>query len=417
MSDDAPMILSVLPDFPVPPVTGWHLRMLSNLRVLQHLGLRSEVLYFTTEGRNAEPAALTRYCDAAHLAAARRPYGDFTVAARLHQRYEFLAKAVTNTPGTSYPFSTRYDAVKAGTLIVDYARRRRAAAVILPSILLHHAPALVRAGCPVILDAVDVLTDLSWSLFRSEATRKPLRAPGLLVNWLACRSQERLFIPWCTEVWSTSAPECERLRTIAPGLNVILVGSTFDESAVRAEPLPKDQRVGYIGTYSYAPNLRAAEHLALEVFPRVLDLCPDARLAIAGAGLPPATERNFSSLNGVDVLGAVPDSGEFIRSCSVLALPVFVRGGVPLKLVEAMASGRPVVASPELVAGLPVKPGHDLMVANGPDDFARTIARLLTDATAAAILGKAARATFEKSFSMESVISEVRDRSYLSRLS
>ncbi|MDQ3897253.1 MAG: glycosyltransferase family 4 protein [Actinomycetota bacterium] len=390
--------------------------MLSNLRILQGTALRSEVLYFTTEERPSDPSGLAPFCAAAHHATARRPYIDFTVGERLLQRCAYLLRAVTNTPGHSYPFSARYDAVGAGQLILEHARRVEADAVVLPGLLVHYAPSLARAGFLVIIDAPDVLSDLSRRFLLSEAPRSPLRTPGLFVNWLACRSQERLFLKWCDEIWSTSMREATRLREIEPNCPVLVVGNCLDQSAIPTTPLPSERRVGLLGTYSYAPNLRAAEHLAIEVFPRVLRRCPDARLAIAGSGLPPGVERRLSALGGVEVVGSVPDSGEFIRSCSVMALPIFVRGGVPLKLVEAMACGRPVVASPELVAGLPLSPGRDLMVAAGPTEFADCIADLLLDRMTASAMATAARETFEKSFSLASVRAEVRNRSVLSRL-
>lgn len=416
MTKRASVVLSVLPDLPIPPTTGLHVRMLSNLRVLQGLGVCSEVLYFTTEERRADPTGMVPYCEAAVLGRERRPYTDFSVIERVRQRAGFLVAAVMHAPARCYPFSVRYDAVGGEGLVVEHAQRCGADVVVLPGFLMHYAPALVAAGVVVIVDAIDVLSDLSWRFFTSEGKRRALRAPGLFVNWLACRSQERLFLRWSAEVWSSSSLEAQRLQIIEPSCNVLVVGSTFEESAVGAAPLPSGQRFGFIGTYTYSPNLDAVEHLATDVLPRVLDRCPQARLAIAGAGLPLATHRRLSSLPGVDILGRVPDSSDFIRSCSVLALPVFVRGGIPLKLVEAMACGRPVVVSPQLVAGLPVTDGHDLVVATGPERFAEGISGLLADASAAAKMGRAARATFDERFSLASVLAQVKANSLLRQL-
>jgi len=67
-----------------------------------------------------------------------------------------------------------------------------------------------------------------------------------------------------------------------------------------------------------------------------------------------------------------PDGGRHLRTH-----PVFIRGGVPLKVIEAMARGKAVVASPELIDGLAIADGKDMLVRTAPDDFAAAIVSLI----------------------------------------
>jgi glycosyltransferase involved in cell wall biosynthesis len=73
---------------------------------------------------------------------------------------------------------------------------------------------------------------------------------------------------------------------------------------------------------------------------------------------------------------------------------VFVRGGVPLKIVEAFARAKAVVACPELVEGLEVRDGHDVLVRENPEEFAQAISSLLSDDAFCRFLGKNGRETF-----------------------
>jgi glycosyltransferase involved in cell wall biosynthesis len=118
-------------------------------------------------------------------------------------------------------------------------------------------------------------------------------------------------------------------------------------------------------------------------------------------------------MKNVEVLGKVEDSGRFMAECSVLALPLFVRGGVPLKLVEAMARGKAVVATPELAQNLAVTDGEDLLIRAGANVFSEAIVRLLRDGRLRQRLGVNARATFLREFSLSRAESNLRRDSVL----
>ena len=171
--------------------------------------------------------------------------------------------------------------------------------------------------------------------------------------------------------------------------------------------------IGFIGTYSYTPNLHAALFLAKQVLPQVRRVRPDAALKLAGAGMPQGEAAKLRSLPGVELLGRVEDSGRFMDECAVLALPVFLRGGVPVKLVEAMARGKAIVASPEVVAGLAIRDGREVLVRTQPEDFADAIVALLQDAPVREQIGANARATFIRDFSLSTVESTLRRQTVL----
>jgi glycosyltransferase involved in cell wall biosynthesis len=119
-------------------------------------------------------------------------------------------------------------------------------------------------------------------------------------------------------------------------------------------------------------------------------------------------------VKNVEVLGQVADSGRFMDECAVLALPIFLRGGVPLKVIEAMARGKAIVASPELIEGLRVVDEEEMLVRNTPADFAAAVVSLLRDASMREQLGTKARAVFVRDFSLSSAEAVLRRDSVLS---
>jgi glycosyltransferase involved in cell wall biosynthesis len=409
------MAVVVLPDFPLPATTGLHIRMLANMQILRALGERIDVAYFATEDRQGDPSELASFADSCELVATRRPYEDFSIRERVRQRIRFAVRALAYQPGDEYPFSLPYDAVSGEPRVAAVVRRREANTVLLPSILIHYAKTLAAEDVRVIADAADVLTDQSRQFLAIYGRRSPLRIPGLTANYLACRSQERLFLPFCDEVWANAEWTAARLRDLVPGVRVIIVGNVLDGDSVRATPLPATPDIGFIGTYTYAPNLDAACYLVDEVMPRVVARVAEARLKLAGAGLPAKIARRFTDTGWVDILGRVANAAEFVHSCRALAFPLFVRSGPPLKLVEAMACGRPSVASSHITQGLPLTDGKDVLVGRSAEEFAELLAHVLSDDSAAASIGAAARRTFERTFSLAAAIKSARSTSVLAQ--
>jgi glycosyltransferase involved in cell wall biosynthesis len=389
--------------------------MVSNLELVRRLGCFSALLYFSTEVRDPAPAEstpLAQICDEVRHGGRRFPHSDFSTASLIGHKIDFLVRGALGLPGKRYPFSTSYDHIGAAGIILAEARRVEADFVVLPSFMLHYAAPLKGNGFRVIADAIDVLTELT-ARFLSAYAKGAMNRLGLYANYLASRTQERVFLPQCSEVWATSPPEADALARISPGVNVVVVANSLDECVFQAGPETTGEDVGFIGTYSSVPNLDAARFLAERVFPIVLQKNPAARLKLAGANLPAADETRLRSLAYVDLLGAVADSNELYSQCRVIALPVFVRGGVPLKIVEAFAREKAVVACPELVAGLKVRDGHDVLVRESPADFAQAISSLLSDDVFCRRLEKNARETFMRNWSRSHAAEVLRKSSVL----
>jgi Glycosyl transferases group 1 len=158
------------------------------------------------------------------------------------------------------------------------------------------------------------------------------------------------------------------------GQNVTVMPLSLDPSGY--EPaLLEDPVAGIIGTAAWAPTSRAVRRLESDVWPRVRELVPHARLRIAGRGFE-----------------EVPSSAEFLRSLSVLLYPLDSGTGAKVKTLEAIASGVPVVTTPAGADGIAESEG--VIVASTSADLADAAARLLLDPDERRRRGAAARETF-----------------------
>ncbi|MFT5531249.1 MAG: glycosyltransferase involved in cell wall biosynthesis [Candidatus Poriferisodalaceae bacterium] len=138
-------------------------------------------------------------------------------------------------------------------------------------------------------------------------------------------------------------------------------------------------------------------------------------LSVAGAGLPDDVECRLSSRPSIDVLGRVADLEAWWRGCTVAAFPVKVRGGVPLKLIEALERGRATVVSPELVVGLDLTDGRDVLIRDTPRAFAEAIDSLLASPDERRRLEVNACEAFVRSFSWSDATEALLSGSFLGR--
>jgi glycosyltransferase involved in cell wall biosynthesis len=135
----------------------------------------------------------------------------------------------------------------------------------------------------------------------------------------------------------------------------------------------------YFGTLSWQPNLEGLEHFLRSVFPLVRQQIPDVRFVIAGKEAPSRLRRLARRTAGVEFLGPVADAEPLYRRARLFVEASPTGGGTRLKVLNALARGLPVVASPEGVEGLDAVPGEHLLVANDAESMAEAVCRLTAD--------------------------------------
>jgi hypothetical protein len=152
------------------------------------------------------------------------------------------------------------------------------------------------------------------------------------------------------------------------------------------EPLPvvEEPVAVMIADWAWPPNQTALAHLVAR-WPEVVRLVPDARLLIAGRGLssPPAGQ-------GIEVVGEVAHTSEVLRRAAVLAFPCPATSGPKMKVLDAVASGVPVVTTAAGVEGLTLSP--DAVAVTRIEEFAAGLAQVLRDRDRRAAMAAAGRA-------------------------
>ena len=163
----------------------------------------------------------------------------------------------------------------------------------------------------------------------------------------------------------------------------------------------------FLGAYSYDPNIAAAEYLIRDVWPRLVGLCPKARLLIAG----PGQEAIPSSQNppaGVEFLGFVSDLNALYRRTRVVCCPIQTGGGTRIKILEAASYGIPVVSTPVGAEGIELTTDTEIVLRSNATDLAKACAELLEDYVLAHRIGAAARERVRALYTRDAVVSRIR---------
>ncbi len=145
-----------------------------------------------------------------------------------------------------------------------------------------------------------------------------------------------------------------------------------------------------------SPNIEAVVGFAHRVLPLLRSVRSDIQFAIVGRSPPPEVEK-LAALPGVIVTGAVPDVRPWIAAADVVVAPLTIARGIQNKVLEAMAMGRPVVASPAAAEGIDAVAGRDFIVAD-EEEMTTCILGLLRQPARAVSIGQQARVRMEERY-------------------
>ncbi len=165
----------------------------------------------------------------------------------------------------------------------------------------------------------------------------------------------------------------------------------------------------FLGSFRHIPNQVALEWFTREVLPLVLETIPDARLLVAGSDPPPRHAFRDPN-NAIDLLGFVEDIQPLLAACAVFICPIRSGSGVRVKLLEAFASGIPVVSTTLGAEGLARRDREFCALADDPRAFADSVIRVLEDSEFASEMACRARREVETNWDMGVITARLVER-------
>ena len=261
----------------------------------------------------------------------------------------------------------------------------------------------------VILDALDIDSE-KWASY-AEHANWPMRAVWSR-EARAMLAYERKAAMRCDHMLFVSQQECDRFIELAPEtadrVHAVDMGvdlGRFSPDQTFETPFDtKGPHLVFTGHMDYWPNADAVRWFAADVLPLLKSRHPTIEFDVVGAN-PGQDVLRLAAEPGVQVTGRVPDTRPYLAHADICVAPLRMARGIQSKVLEAMAMGRPVVASRQAFEGIRAVPGRDLLVADGAADTAARILEVL-DGTYPS-LNDAARAAMVRGYAWPATLSRL----------
>ena len=253
---------------------------------------------------------------------------------------------------------------------------------------LHVAPYLDPRR-PSLLDAHNVESEV-WRRLAARAHGPRALALALQAAWLE-RFERRAaaaagVVTCCSardQAWFEAAGQ-PRARLVPNGV---------DTGRVVPAPGPcEPAHLLFIGSLDWAPNDDGLRRFHARVWPRLRAARPDLTLSVVGHGAGPALRALARRDPSFRLVGRVDDVRPWLERATLVVVPLYAGGGTRLKLLEAFAAGKAVVATPLAAEGLDVRHGGALLLPEDDAGFAAEVLRALDDAPLRERLAATARA-------------------------
>jgi sugar transferase (PEP-CTERM/EpsH1 system associated) len=261
--------------------------------------------------------------------------------------------------------------------------------------VLPHRRALGR----IVMDFVDVDSD-KWRLYAesrswpmSAVYKREYRKLLAFDRMAAAATDSSVLVSEAeAELFRKLAPEsAERIFAIGNGID----GDYFTPGIEFETPYNGQVPVlVFTGAMDYWPNVDAVTWFAREIFPGVRARWKDAAFFIVG-GNPTAEVRKLQGQPGITVTGRVADVRPYVAHAAAVVAPLRIARGIQNKVLEGMAMGRPIIATPQALEGIECEPGEEIMVAETVAEIIAAIAWAIEESNAERMGGAARRRMLE----------------------
>jgi glycosyltransferase involved in cell wall biosynthesis len=344
--------------------------------------------------------ALAETCDVTVLARTLGPDDD----ARARELGRACTRVVTVRPGSRRNFFTRV------LYRLAYTLRSLATGRSLKS--LYDCPGtFIRAARALAREPFDLVIVEYWQLYPLLRVFDPARTVllthdiDLLVNrdrallerglfaraaalwrWRVEQREEVKAYQAARRVWALTEKDAGAVRRLSRDrAEVAVLPFGLPESRFApVVPARTGKDVLFLGALGAAFNRDALDHFVRDIHPHLAGI-EGIRFTVVGGTLPEDLAF-FGRLRNVEVPGHIVDVAPYLARAACLVVPLRYAGGLRIRIIEAMAAGLPVVASPVAVEGMDLEPGRHVLVAGDPAGYRAHIERLLSDRVFAATL-------------------------------
>jgi len=267
-------------------------------------------------------------------------------------------------------------------------------------------PNIPETKVPIIL-AEQTIEYLGYQDYMKKAN--PILRPILKIDIAKIKYWEKYFWKKADKLITMSQEDKNFIeRSLGKPLNISVVanGVDLDFFSKVKKNLPSDPTVLFVGTFKWLPNIEAVEEIVKKIWPLILKDLPNAKLKIVGFSPTPKIKA-YALESSIEVMGAIEDIRDAFATAHVLLAPIRSGKGTRYKVLEAMITGTPVVATTLASEGLDLVDGKNVLIADSSSGLAKATVRLLRDKDLQKKLGKAGEDIVRDGYSWDTIAKEL----------
>jgi glycosyltransferase involved in cell wall biosynthesis len=358
-------ILMLTPYLPYPLLSGGQIR---TYNLLKKLAKKHEITLFALikeESERQYQQELEKYC--------------FKVKLFKRSKKPFTLKNIFKTAFSSFPFLVIRNYV---TEVISAVEKELASEQydLIHAETFYMMPHIPETSVPIIL----VEQTIEYLGYESYADR--VKIPGLKqllsVDINKIRQWEKHYWRMCDKLIVMSDDDKDFISDFIDKPDKIEVVSNGVDAgwfAQKERRLPPDPTILSVGTFKWLPNVEAVQFLVTKVWPKIKQKIPNAKLWIVGNAPTKEVMEYQRKDTSITVTGGIPDIRDAFKGAHVLLAPVFSGKGTRYKVLEAMASETPIVATTTAVEGLGVEHMKHVLTGDTATSMANLTVQLLQD--------------------------------------
>ena len=360
-------------------------------QMLKELKREHHVTYLTLDDGQANSEARERSVEYCHE----------LVCVPHHQREKFTTGFYVDLAlnvVSSLPYAIRkYRSAEMRHMIAVHAARGRTDVVVCDFL----APAVnmpSSLSCPSVLFQHNVEAMIWQRHFEVQAN--PPKRLYLREQWRKMRSFERAACLRFDSVVAVSEEDREMMVRDYALQEVYAIPTGVDIEFFRPTntAAAQDNSLVFTGSMDWLPNEDAIRYFTEQIMPLVRKQLPGVKLTVVGRNPYPSLVSLSKSDSSIIVTGRVEDVRPYMEQAAAYVVPLRIGGGTRLKIYEAMAMEKPVISTSVGAEGLPVRDGVDLLLADTPEAFAKSVVEVLSDRALAKRLGENAASEVRQRF-------------------